>query len=47
MAGAFKISSLRNVELTGPYLHNATANNFYSPGGIATSVPRSRGFLAG
>jgi flagella synthesis protein FlgN len=27
--------------------HNATANNFYSPGGIATSVPRSRGFLAG
>ncbi|SDG02144.1 MULTISPECIES: flagella synthesis protein FlgN [unclassified Duganella] len=27
--------------------HNASANNFYGPSGISTSVPRSRGFLAG
>jgi flagella synthesis protein FlgN len=25
----------------------ASANNFYGPGGISTTVPRSRGFLAG
>jgi len=26
---------------------NAPANSFYGPGGIATTVPRSRGFIAG
>ena len=26
---------------------NAPANNFYGPGGISTSLPRSRGFIAG
>jgi flagella synthesis protein FlgN len=26
---------------------NGTANNFYGPAGISTSLPRSRGFLAG
>lgn len=26
---------------------SASANNFYGPGGLSTSLPRSRGFLAG
>jgi flagella synthesis protein FlgN len=26
---------------------SATTNNFYGPGGMSTTLPRSRGFLAG
>lgn len=50
-AGAFKIPSLRNVELTGPYMHNggmATLEEvlqFYNRGGNFTSAGKDAEFL--
>ena len=51
MAGAFKISSLRNVELTGPYFHNGSVKNlsevidFYGRGGNVTNPGHSSVFV--
>ncbi len=52
-AGAFKVPSLRNVELTGPYMHNggmATLDEvlaFYNRGGNFASQGRDAQFLFG
>jgi cytochrome c peroxidase len=52
-AGAFKVPSLRNVELTGPYMHNggmATLEEvleFYSRGGNFSSPGKDAQFLFG
>jgi len=51
--GAFKVPSLRNVELTGPYMHNggmATLEEvleFYNRGGNVTSHGKDAQFLFG
>lgn len=51
MAGAFKIPSLRNVELTGPYMHNggmATLDQvleFYTRGGNFATPGKNFGFV--
>jgi hypothetical protein len=52
-AGAFKVPTLRNVELTGPYMHNggmATLEEvlqFYNRGGNASSPGKDAQFLFG
>lgn len=51
MEGAFKIPSLRNIELTGPYMHNggmATLDQvveFYSRGGNFKTPGKNFGFI--
>ncbi|NBS17006.1 MAG: conjugal transfer protein [Gammaproteobacteria bacterium] len=51
MAGAFKIPSLRNVELTGPYFHNGSAKNleevidFYNRAGNLTNATHFEAFV--
>ncbi|NOT10784.1 MAG: cytochrome-c peroxidase [Methylococcaceae bacterium] len=53
VAGAFKIPSLRNIELTGPYMHNggmATLDEvleFYSRGGNFNTPGKNFGFVFG
>ena len=50
-AGAFKISTLRNIELTAPYFHNGSVKNleevveFYSRGGNLTNPGHSSLFV--
>jgi cytochrome c peroxidase len=51
--GAFKVPSLRNVELTGPYMHNGSMAtleevlDFYNRGGNFTSPGKDAEFLFG
>ncbi|WP_240342389.1 cytochrome-c peroxidase [Methylococcus sp. EFPC2] len=53
MSGAFKIPGLRNVELTGPYMHNggmATLDQvveFYARGGNVETAGKNFGFVVG
>lgn len=53
MEGAFKIPSLRNIELTGPYMHNggmATLEQvveFYARGGNVDTPGKNFGFVVG
>jgi cytochrome c peroxidase len=52
-AGAFRVPSLRNVELTGPYMHNGSMATleevleFYNRGGNVTSAGKDAEFLFG
>jgi cytochrome c peroxidase len=52
-AGAFKVPSLRNVELTGPYMHNGglvsleEVLQFYNRGGNFSSAGKDAQFLFG
>ncbi|MGZ5524180.1 MAG: cytochrome-c peroxidase [Methylomonas sp.] len=52
MEGAFKIPSLRNIELTGPYMHNGGMGTleqvveFYSRGGNFNTPGKNFGFIA-
>jgi hypothetical protein len=53
MEGAFKIPGLRNIELTGPYMHNGSMANleqvveFYARGGNFDTPGKDFGFVGG